>query len=35
MEFYPDAEEEIPNDIPVSKASKVRMTIYVDVDQCT
>jgi hypothetical protein len=32
MEFYPDAEEEIPNDLPVSKGPKVRMTVYVDAD---
>jgi hypothetical protein len=32
MEFYPDAEEEIPNDLPAPKGSKVRMTVYVDAD---
>jgi hypothetical protein len=31
-DFYPDAEEEIPNDLPVSKGSKVRMPVYVDAD---
>jgi hypothetical protein len=32
MEFYLDAEEEIPNDLPASKGPKVRMTVYVDAD---
>jgi hypothetical protein len=32
MEFYPGAEEEIPNDLPASKGLKVRMTVYVDAD---
>jgi hypothetical protein len=32
VEFYPDADEEIPNDLPTSKGSKVRMTVYVDAD---
>jgi hypothetical protein len=32
MEFYPDAEEEIPSDLPVSKEPKVRMTVYIDAD---
>jgi hypothetical protein len=32
MEFYPDAEEEIPNDLPVSKGPSVRMKFYVDAD---
>jgi hypothetical protein len=31
-DFYPDAEEEIPNDLPISKGSKIRMIIYVDAD---
>ena len=31
-EFYLDAEEEIPNDIPTSKRSKFRMTDFVDVN---
>jgi hypothetical protein len=31
-DFYADAEEEIPNDLPVSKGPKVRMTAYVDAD---
>ena len=29
-EIYPDAEEEIPQDMPTPKGRKVRMTIYVD-----
>jgi hypothetical protein len=32
MEFYPDASEEIPKDIPPEKGPRVRMTVYVDVD---
>jgi hypothetical protein len=31
-DFFPDAEEEIPNDLLKSKGPKVRMTVYVDVD---
>jgi hypothetical protein len=31
-DLYPDAEEEIPNDLPMSKGPKVRMTVYVDAD---
>jgi hypothetical protein len=31
-DFYPDAEEEIPNDLPMSKGPKVRMIVYVDAD---
>jgi hypothetical protein len=31
-DFYADAGEEIPNDLPVSKGLKVRMTVYVDAD---
>ncbi len=31
-DFYSDAEEEIPNDLPVSKGPKVVMTVYVDAD---
>jgi hypothetical protein len=31
-DFYPDAEEEITNDLPMSKGLKVRMTVYVDAD---
>jgi hypothetical protein len=30
--FYPDAEEEIPNNLPISKGPKVQMSIYVDAD---
>jgi hypothetical protein len=30
MEFYPDAGEEIPKDLPPEKGPKVRMTVYVD-----
>ena len=29
-DFYPDSEEEIPNDLPMSRGSKVRMTVYVE-----
>jgi hypothetical protein len=29
-DFYPDAKEKIPNDLPMSKGPKVRMTVYVD-----
>jgi hypothetical protein len=32
MESYPDAEEEIPNDLPASKGSNVKMAVYVDAD---
>jgi hypothetical protein len=32
MEFYPDAEEEIPKDLPPEKGTRVRMTVYVDAD---
>jgi hypothetical protein len=32
MEFYPDAGEEIPKDLPPEKGPRVRMTFYVDVD---
>jgi hypothetical protein len=32
MEFYPDASEEIPKDLPPEKGPKVRMTVYVDAD---
>jgi hypothetical protein len=31
-DFYPDAEVEIPKDLPMSKGPKVRMTVYVDDD---
>ena len=31
-DFYRDAEEEISNDLPMSKGPKVRMTIYMDAD---
>jgi Reverse transcriptase (RNA-dependent DNA polymerase) len=31
-DFYPDAEEEIPTDLPKSKGPKVQMTVYVDAD---
>jgi hypothetical protein len=30
MEFYPDAEEEISNDLPAPKRPKFKMTVYVD-----
>jgi hypothetical protein len=32
MEFYPDAGEEIPKDLPPEKGPRVRMTAYVDAD---
>jgi hypothetical protein len=32
MEFYPDASEEIPKDLPSEKVPRVRMTVYVDAD---
>jgi hypothetical protein len=32
MEFYPDAGEESPNDLPPEKGPRVRMTVYVDSD---
>jgi hypothetical protein len=32
MEFYPDAIEEIPKDLPPEKGPRVRMTAYVDAD---
>jgi hypothetical protein len=32
MEFYPDAGEEIPKDLPLEKGPRVRMIVYVDVD---
>jgi hypothetical protein len=32
MQFYPDAGEEIPKDLPPEKGPRVRMTVYVDVD---
>jgi hypothetical protein len=32
MEFYPDASEEIPKDLPPGKGPRVRMTVYVDAD---
>jgi hypothetical protein len=32
MEFYPDASEEIPKDLPPEKGPWVRMTVYVDAD---
>jgi hypothetical protein len=32
MEFYPDASEDIPKDLPPEKGSRVRMTVYVDAD---
>jgi hypothetical protein len=32
MEFYPDASEEIPTDLPPEKGPRVRMTVYVDAD---
>jgi hypothetical protein len=32
MEFYPDASEEIPKDLPPKKGPRVRVTFYVDAD---
>jgi hypothetical protein len=32
MEFYPDAGEEIPKDLPPEKGPRVRMTVYLDAD---
>jgi hypothetical protein len=32
VEFYPDASEEIPKDLPPEKVPRVRMTVYVDAD---
>jgi hypothetical protein len=32
MEFYPDASEEIPKDLPLEKGPRVRMTVHVDAD---
>jgi hypothetical protein len=31
-DFYPNAEEEMPFDLPVSKGPKVRMIVYVGAD---
>jgi hypothetical protein len=30
MEFYPDASEEIPKDLPVEKGPRVRMMVFVE-----
>jgi hypothetical protein len=32
VEFYPDAGAEIPMDLPLKEAPRVRMTTYVDAD---
>jgi hypothetical protein len=32
MELFPDASEEIPNDLLPEKGTRVRMTVYVDDD---
>jgi hypothetical protein len=32
IELYPDAEEDIPKDLPTLKGPKVRMTVYMDAD---
>jgi hypothetical protein len=32
MEFYPDASEEIPKDLPPEKGPRIRMTVYFDAD---
>jgi hypothetical protein len=31
-DFYPEADEEVPNDLPSPMGPKARMTVYVDVD---
>jgi hypothetical protein len=31
-DFYPDAEEDLPKGLPISKGLKVQMTVYVDAD---
>jgi hypothetical protein len=30
--FCPDAEEEMPNDLPTPKGPKISMTVFVDTD---
>jgi hypothetical protein len=32
MEFYPDASEEIPKDLPPEKGPRLRISVYIDVD---
>jgi hypothetical protein len=32
VEFYPDASEEIPKDLPPKKGPRLRMTVYIDAD---
>jgi hypothetical protein len=32
MEFYPDAGEEIPKDLPPEKGPRVRITVHADAD---
>jgi hypothetical protein len=32
IKFYPDTGEEIPKDLPLEKAPRVRVTVYVDTD---
>jgi hypothetical protein len=32
VEYYQDAEEEIPKDLPPEKGPIVRMTVYADAD---
>jgi hypothetical protein len=32
LEFYPDAGEEIPKDLPPEKRPRVRMIVYADAD---
>jgi hypothetical protein len=34
-DFYPDAGEEIPNDLPMSKGPKVRMTMWMQIMHMT
>jgi hypothetical protein len=32
IEFYPDAGEEIPKDLPPEKGPRIRMTVYIVAD---
>jgi hypothetical protein len=32
IEFYPNAEKEIPKDLPPEKGPRIRMTVYVNAD---
>ena len=31
-ELYPDAQEDVPTDIPVPKGKEIRITVFVDAD---